>query len=76
MPTVNGGDSVPIALPEHQLTTEELIERHERGLKSEFSLHAIFLGMALCVIVLSFAMRSEGQESVYLPFQSVPMPES
>ena len=76
MPTVGGGDAERISLPENQLTTEQHLARYQRGLSSEFFLHSIFLCMALLVMVLSFAMRSEGPESVYLPFQKLPMPES
>ena len=45
-------------------------------LSPEFYLHLIFFGMALFVMVMSFAMSVNGTRFVYMPGALLPMPES
>ena len=45
-------------------------------LRKEMSYHLVALAVAITVIVLSFVMRSVGQEMVFLPGASFPLPPS
>lgn len=49
---------------------------HESVVRSNISMHAIFLAISTGVILMSFLMRSEGPKSVYLPGSKIPLPES
>ncbi len=44
--------------------------------RSELTLHWLFLLMAAIIILLSFLMRSEGEKSVFLPGFASAMPET
>ena len=49
---------------------------NKKQLRAEFIFHLALLIAAVSVILLSFLMRSVGESLVFLPWSSLPMPES
>ncbi|MEL7497394.1 MAG: DUF2752 domain-containing protein [Planctomycetota bacterium] len=47
-----------------------------KTVRQHLTVHVTFLVMAVVVITMSFLMRSEGPNNVFLPGSIVPMPES